>query len=67
MAPTSGFLVASYRSLDFDSSEDFFRTEDGSRFLATIEEARSIIPKEAVRLPFIQHYQFIELWKLDEE
>jgi hypothetical protein len=65
--PDQRYLVAAYGSLDFTSYQGCLRTEGGSLFAKTIEEARSMIPEGAVQLPFEQHYQFIELWEASKD
>jgi hypothetical protein len=57
------FWVCSYGNLDFDSGVCILTREDGEKFAATLEEARRMIPKGAVRLPFEPKAQFIELWE----
>lgn len=57
------FMVVEYETLDFDSS---VKHHPGWKFAATLEEARQMIPADAVRLPFEQEHQFLELYSHDE-
>ena len=57
------YLVAIYRTLDYDSSESWVTNDAGSKFFSTIEEARRVIPSNARQLPFEPEDQFVELWE----
>lgn len=57
------YTVVEYRTLDFTSSLGNVKTVGGSRFFATLEEARQAIPRDAKRLPFEPEHQFVELWE----
>jgi hypothetical protein len=65
--PDQRYLVAAYRSLEYSSCQESLRTQNGSLFAATLEEARSIIPQDAERLPFVRDHQFIELWETGKD
>lgn len=60
------YMVAEYTALDFDSCRGNVKTTDGSRFFATLEEARKAIPCDGRQLPFEPEYQFLELWESSE-
>lgn len=60
------YMVAEYTTLEFDSCCGNVKTIDGSRFFATLEEARKAIPCGARQLPFEPEHQFLELWELSE-
>jgi hypothetical protein len=60
--PDEQFMVVAYETLEFNSSFHL-TTESGSKSVATLEEARRMLPMNAVRLPFERKYQFLELWK----
>jgi hypothetical protein len=57
------YMVAEYTTLEFDSCRGNVKAIDGSRFFATLEEARKAIPSDARQLPFEPEYQFLELWE----
>jgi hypothetical protein len=61
--PDRNFMVAAYETLEYDSSVAYIRKEDGTIFAATLEEARSLLPADARRLPFEPECQFLELWE----
>jgi hypothetical protein len=61
--PDQNYLVAIYETLDYDSMKRSITKQDGSKFAATREEARNMIPRSAIRLPFEPEYQFLELWE----
>jgi hypothetical protein len=61
------YLVAAYNNLDYKSSICYLETEDGRRFVATLEEARRLIPDHAKRIPFEPENQFLELWETRQE
>jgi hypothetical protein len=61
--PDQQYLVAAYEATDFDSFKFFLTTHDGSKFIATLEEARRLIPSCARRLPWEPDHQFLELWE----
>jgi hypothetical protein len=56
-------MVASYTSLEFESSAEYVKNGDGSAFFATLEEARKAIPADAGQQPYQPEYQFLELWE----
>jgi hypothetical protein len=63
--PECNYMVAAYRILEHDSCVGSVRRADRSRFTATLEETRGLLPPDARRLPFEPEYQFLELWGSD--
>ena len=61
--PRSNYMVASYSTLAYESCCGGVKNVDGSRFFATLEEARKAIPGDARQLPFQREDQFLELWE----
>jgi hypothetical protein len=61
--PDQNYMVAEYTTLDFEWCCGDVKNTDGSRFFASIEEARKAIPRDARRLPFEPEHQFVELWE----
>lgn len=57
------YMVAAYESLEFDSCQSTLLSPSGSKFAATIEEARKMIPGSARPLRFEPDCQFLELWE----
>jgi len=55
------YLVAAYETLAYDSSKFWVTRDDGSKFTATLEEARRLIPSGARRLPSQPHHQFLDI------
>lgn len=62
-APEERYMVAAYDSLDFNSLKYTLSTTSGSKFAATLEEARRMIPGSARRLSLERDCQFLELWE----
>ena len=62
-SPEQQYLVAAYETLAYDSSKFWVTTDDGNTFVATLEEARRVIPKGARLLPSQPDHQFLELWE----
>lgn len=60
------FMVAEYLTIEFPSQVRGLTRADGTWFFKTVEEARQAIPHDAVKLPFVPEYQFLELWELSE-
>jgi hypothetical protein len=63
--PECNDMVAAYQTLEYDSCVGNVRRADGSRFTATLEEARGLLPADARRLSFEPEHQFLELWESD--
>jgi hypothetical protein len=61
--PDQQYLVAAYETLDYASSKFWLTKDDGSKFTATLEEARRLIPSGARHLPSQPDHQFLELWE----
>ncbi len=61
--PHQKYMVAPYRSLEFESSVERVKNVDGSAFFATLEEARKAIPADGRQQPFQPEHQFLELWE----
>jgi hypothetical protein len=57
------YLVAAYGTLAYSSSKYFLTKDDGSKFTASLEEARRLIPSGARSLPSQPDHQFLELWE----
>ncbi len=57
------YLVVAYENLNYDSR---VMNVEGRRFVASLDEARQMIPKDANRLPFEPINQFLELYSYDE-
>jgi len=64
--PAQRYMLAKYRTLEYDSRIAQVKNLDGSLFFATLEEAHKAIPAEAKRLPFEPEDQFLELWESAE-
>jgi hypothetical protein len=64
--PAEKFMVGVYETLKYGSCVGSLRKKDGSRFTATLEEARQMLPAEARQLPFVAEDQFLELWEVAE-
>jgi hypothetical protein len=62
-APHQRFMVATYKTLEFDSCTGSVNNLDGSGFFGSLEEARQAMPTDATRLPFQPQHQFLELWE----
>jgi hypothetical protein len=61
--PEQQYLVAAYETLAFESCKFWVTKEDGSRFVATVEEARQLLPAGARLLPSEPHQsRTINLW-----
>jgi hypothetical protein len=65
--PDPKYWVAEYKSFEFPAYQHGFKINDGLRFAGSIDGARLLIPKGAVRLPFAQDSQFIELRETSED
>jgi hypothetical protein len=63
--PLHNYMVAAYATLEYGSCLGNVRKADGTLFAVTLEEARSLLPADAKRLPFEPKYQFLELWESD--
>ncbi len=61
--PGCNYMVAAYETLEYDSCVGNVRRADGTRFTATLEEARDLLPIDARQLPFEPEHQFLELWE----
>lgn len=62
-----GFMVAEYRTLEYQScTRSLFHT-DGSRCFPTIEEALGALPSITVELPFERYAQFIRLFQAPDD
>ena len=61
--PNQQYLVGAYQALDYDSYVFPVTKVDGSRFAATLHEAREMIPKGARLLPSQPESFFLELWE----
>lgn len=61
--PDQNYMVAMYRTLDYDTLCGRVRNAGGSQFFETVEAARKAIPANARRLPFDRDHQFLELWE----
>lgn len=57
------YMVAAYETLEYSTCVGSVLGNDGRRFVRTIEEARELIPKPRVQLPFDRDAQFLELWE----
>jgi len=57
------YMVVAYENLDYDSR---VLNDEGTRFVATLDEARRMIPKDTDRLPFEPLNQFLELYSYDK-
>lgn len=53
------YMVVEYEKMEITSS---VKDRPGWTFAATLEDARRLIPTEAVRLPFEPMNQFLELY-----
>jgi hypothetical protein len=58
------YMVSAYTTLEYSSSCGYIANEVGTRFFATLEEARQAMPQDARKLPFEQEDQFLELWEV---
>jgi hypothetical protein len=61
--PDQKYAVAAYETLEYSSSVGGIRKPDSTRLVATLEEARGLLPANARRLAFEPQDQFLELWK----
>ncbi len=64
--PEERFMVAGYPDRDFRLPGFSIFNDEGSRFAASLEEARAMLPKNAKRLPYERYCQYLELWELPE-
>ncbi len=62
-APHQKYMLAAYKTLEFDSCTGGVNNSDGSRFFGSLEETRQAIPGDANQLPFHPEHQFLELWE----
>lgn len=62
------FMVAEYPTIELPSSAcETMRDAAGSiRFFKTVEDARKLLPDDAIQLPFVPEHQFLELWTTTE-
>lgn len=58
-----GFMVAEYRTLEYQSYVRALLNTGGSRFFSTIEEAVGALPPATSELPFERYAQFIKLFE----
>jgi hypothetical protein len=58
-----GFMVAEYRTLEYQSLIRSLFHVDGSRFFPTIEEAMGSLPPSTIELPFDRYAQFLRLFE----
>lgn len=57
------YLVGRYKNADTcDGFAGYLKKEDGTRFAATLEEARYMLPENSTLMPFKPVDQFLELW-----
>jgi hypothetical protein len=61
--PEQQYLVGAYQSLAYDSYLSPITKADGSRFAATLDEARRMVPAGARLLSSPPEDQFVELWE----
>jgi hypothetical protein len=61
--PEDRYMVAAYKTREYDSCLGNVRRADGTFFAATLEGARGLLPADARRLPFEPEDQFLELWE----
>ena len=61
--PEQQYLVGAYETLDYHSCKFQLTKHDGSEFVATLEDARQMLPPGAKRLSFQPDSQFLELWE----
>jgi hypothetical protein len=61
--PEQRYMVGAYSTLDFDSFALNVTTDQGSKFVSSLDEARRLIPTGAKKLPFQSTDQFLELWE----
>jgi len=64
--PDEKYMVAAYETLEYTSCVGNVKKADSSRFAATLEEARTMLPGSARHLPSEPDHQFLELWACDE-
>ena len=57
------YMVGKYSTIEFGSCGGNVLNDNGSRFFATLDEARKAIPKKTTQLPFDPERQFVELWQ----
>lgn len=62
-APEHKYVVAAYDTRDALSKKYDVRKDDGTRFAATLEDARRMLPENATQLLFEPSEQFVELWE----
>jgi hypothetical protein len=65
--PTENYMVAAYETAELPSKGTAIRKADGSRFTATLEEARKMLPPDAKPVSFEPYYQSLELWEVKEQ
>jgi hypothetical protein len=61
--PDQQYMASAYETLAYDSSTFWLATKDGRRMVATVEDARAMLPAGARQLPFEVDHQFLELWE----
>jgi hypothetical protein len=63
--PHQQYMVAAYRTLEFQSSIGYVKNSDGSKYFGSLEEARMALPSDAEQLPFQPEPSdfFLELWE----
>ncbi len=57
------YRVLAYESLEYDSVKFWVTKEDGAKSVATLEEARRLLPAGARYVHSQADHQFIELWE----
>ena len=60
--PDQQYGAAAYETLDFQTLKYSFNSNDGARYVATVEKAREMIPANAKLLSAEPDFQFLELW-----
>jgi len=65
-APDQKYLVAAYETMDARSKKCNVKKADGGLFVATVEEARRMIPNNATPHSFEPNDQFLELWEAED-
>lgn len=60
-----GYMVGEYQTAAFESFVRNLVSATGAKVFSSIEEARKLIPKNAVRLPYDRDAQFLELWSTE--
>ncbi|MBL8819897.1 MAG: hypothetical protein JNL58_27980 [Planctomyces sp.] len=61
-SPSQRYMVGKYWNFSLDSHCEVIANNDGSRFFASLEDARDMIPRGAAQIAFEPMDQFVELW-----